>query len=39
MLDEVPTLEPTSRLSCQLIWSEALDGLTVRLDAALARAA
>ena len=39
MLDVVPTVEPTSRLSCQLIWSETLDGLTVRLDAALARAA
>ena len=37
MLDEVPALEPTSRLSCQLIWNEALDGLTVRLDPDLVR--
>ena len=31
MLDTVPLLEATSRLSCQLIFSEALDGLHVRL--------
>ena len=37
MLDEVPTLEPTSRLSCQLIWDESLDGLTARLDGELVR--
>jgi 2Fe-2S ferredoxin len=37
MLDEVPALEPTSRLSCQLIWDESLDGLTVRLDGELVR--
>jgi ferredoxin len=30
-LDELPSLEPTSRLSCQIIWSEALDGLTLAL--------
>ncbi|MEO1330773.1 MAG: 2Fe-2S iron-sulfur cluster-binding protein [Pseudomonadota bacterium] len=26
-LDELPTLEENSRLSCQIIWSDALDGL------------
>lgn len=31
MLDTVPSLEPTTRLSCQIIYSEALDGLHVRL--------
>jgi 2Fe-2S ferredoxin len=31
MLDTVPLLETTSRLSCQLIYSEALNGLHVRL--------
>jgi 2Fe-2S ferredoxin len=31
MLDTVPLLEATSRLSCQLIYSEALNGLHVRL--------
>lgn len=30
-LDELPVIEPTSRLSCQIIWSEALDGLTLTL--------
>ena len=30
-LDTVPLLEATSRLSCQLIYSEALNGLHVRL--------
>jgi ferredoxin len=30
-LDELPSLEPTSRLSCQIIWSEALNGLTLTL--------
>ncbi|MFM9975290.1 MAG: 2Fe-2S iron-sulfur cluster-binding protein [Beijerinckiaceae bacterium] len=30
-LDELPVLEPTSRLSCQIIWSDALDGLTLTL--------
>jgi len=28
-LDELPALAETSRLSCQIIWSEQLDGLTV----------
>ena len=31
MLDTVALLEATSRLSCQLIYSEALNGLHVRL--------
>jgi ferredoxin, 2Fe-2S len=31
MLDGLPKVEPTSRLSCQLIFSEALNGLTVSL--------
>jgi 2Fe-2S ferredoxin len=31
MLDLVPTFEPTSRLSCQIIYQERLDGLAVRL--------
>jgi ferredoxin len=30
-LDELPVIEPTSRLSCQIIWEEALDGLTLTL--------
>jgi ferredoxin len=30
-LDELPSLEPTSRLSCQIIWSETLNGLTLTL--------
>jgi len=37
MLDEVPTVADTSRLSCQLIYSEASDGLTVQLDSDLVR--
>ena len=37
MLDEVPTVSDTSRLSCQLIYSEELDGLTVQLDSDLVR--
>jgi len=28
-LDELPSLGVTSRLSCQIIWSEDLDGLAV----------
>ena len=36
MLDTVPLLEATSRLSCQLIFSEALNGLHVRLAPAAA---
>lgn len=31
MLDLAPGLKPTSRLGCQIIVTEALDGLTVRL--------
>lgn len=31
MLDELPVIEPTSRLACQIIWSDDLDGLTVRI--------
>ncbi|QPC45015.1 2Fe-2S iron-sulfur cluster binding domain-containing protein [Kaustia mangrovi] len=30
-LDELPILSDTSRLSCQIIWSEALDGLELTL--------
>jgi ferredoxin-2, mitochondrial len=30
-LDELPFLYPTSRLACQIIWSDALDGLKVKL--------
>jgi ferredoxin, 2Fe-2S len=33
MLDEVPVVSPTSRLSCQIIYTEALDGLAVKLVA------
>ncbi|MGB5213676.1 MAG: 2Fe-2S iron-sulfur cluster-binding protein [Anderseniella sp.] len=38
MLDTVPNAMPSSRLSCQLIYSEELDGLTVVLDPAIADA-
>jgi 2Fe-2S ferredoxin len=31
MLDEVPEVSDASRLSCQIIYSEKLDGLTVKL--------
>ena len=31
MLDGLPAVEPTSRLSCQLIYSDALNGLSVAL--------
>lgn len=31
MLDTAPKVEDNSRLSCQIIMSEALDGLTVQL--------
>ena len=31
MLDGLPVVEPTSRLSCQLIYSEAINGLSVSL--------
>lgn len=33
MLDEVPLLSPTSRLSCQIIFTPDLDGLSVKLVA------
>lgn len=33
MLDEVPVLQPTSRLSCQIIYTEDLNGLAVKLVA------
>ena len=41
MLDTVPALEPGSRLSCQLIYGEHLDGLALSLagEGALAREA
>jgi 2Fe-2S ferredoxin len=31
MLDEVPVTSPSSRLSCQIIYTPELDGLAVRL--------
>jgi 2Fe-2S ferredoxin len=34
MLDTLPAVEPTSRLSCQLIWDKHLDGLEVTLAGA-----
>jgi ferredoxin, 2Fe-2S len=34
MLDSLPAIEPTSRLSCQLIWDKHLDGLEVTLAGA-----
>jgi 2Fe-2S ferredoxin len=30
-LDELPFLHDTSRLSCQIIWSDELDGLKLTL--------
>jgi 2Fe-2S ferredoxin len=33
MLDEVPLLAPTSRLSCQIMYTPELDGLAVKLVA------
>lgn len=30
-LDELPVIETTSRLSCQILWSETLDGLELTL--------
>lgn len=30
-LEELPSLSPTSRLSCQILWDDALDGLTLTL--------
>jgi ferredoxin, 2Fe-2S len=35
MLDLAPCLAPTSRLGCQIVLTEELDGLTVRLPAEL----
>lgn len=35
MLDGLPSVEPTSRLSCQLIFSEDLSGLSVSLAPAV----
>ncbi|KAB2919474.1 MAG: 2Fe-2S iron-sulfur cluster binding domain-containing protein [Hyphomicrobiaceae bacterium] len=34
MLDSVPSVAPTSRLSCQIIWDEHLDGLELTLPGA-----
>ena len=34
MLDGVPGAEPTSRLSCQIIWDAHLDGLELTLPGA-----
>ena len=34
MLDTLPAVGPTSRLSCQLVWDEHLDGLEVSLAGA-----
>jgi 2Fe-2S ferredoxin len=34
MLDGVPDAEPTSRLSCQIIWDAHLDGLELTLPGA-----
>ena len=33
MLDEVPVVSPTSRLSCQIVFTPELDGLAVNLVA------
>jgi ferredoxin len=33
-LDELPVLHATSRLSCQILWSDALDGLKLKLGEA-----
>jgi len=30
-LDELPLIETTSRLACQIIWSDTYDGLTLTL--------
>ena len=37
MLDTVGDVQPTSRLSCQILMSDALDGLTVTLAPSAAR--
>lgn len=34
MLDTVPNLEPASRLSCQIIYQDDMDGLELLLDGA-----
>jgi ferredoxin len=31
MLDSLPFIYPTSRLSCQIIWEDTMDGLTLTL--------
>ncbi len=31
MLDEIPVLHDTSRLACQLIWDDSLDGLKLTI--------
>lgn len=33
-LDELPVIEPTSRLSCQIIWDDGLSGLAVAIGEA-----
>lgn len=30
-LDELPTVQPNSRLACQIIWDDSLDGLKLTL--------
>ena len=30
-LDDLPVIEPTSRLSCQIIWAPDLEGLTLSI--------
>ncbi|WP_102961479.1 2Fe-2S iron-sulfur cluster-binding protein [Mangrovicella endophytica] len=30
-MDELPLVEPTSRLSCQILWSDDLDGLELTI--------
>ena len=34
-LDDLPLIEATSRLSCQIIWEDALDGLALHLPEAV----
>lgn len=31
MLDEIPVLHDTSRLACQIIWDDSLDGLKLTI--------
>jgi ferredoxin len=33
-LDTLPVIEETSRLACQIVWSDALDGLSLALTEA-----